>query len=110
MLKRYFDRLKIKWGINGTRDIILILMVFAFSGYTTLYCSQYVSSFLGFGVDTHSAVKIAVKILLFMPLYQVATLLYSVLLGQLKFFWPKQKLLGRFVLRVVTFNRINVKL
>jgi len=108
-LKRYIDRLKIKWGIDGTRDIILILMVFSLSGYTTVYCSKFVNGILGFGEETHIAVKITVRILLFIPFYQVATLLYSALLGQLKFFWPKQKLLGRFILRVFTFNRINAK-
>ncbi len=108
-MNRYTDRLKIKWGIDGTRDFLLILMVFALSGYTAVYCSRYVNSFLGFGAETHTAVKITVKILLFMPLYQVLTVMYSVLLGQFKFFWPKQKLLGRLMLRVVTFNRINAK-
>ncbi|MBN4081561.1 hypothetical protein JYU23_00365 [bacterium AH-315-C07] len=99
-VKRFFVKLRNKWGIRSTWDIILILIVFALAGSSVLHVSGFVSSFLGFDESTSLGVKVVVRILIIFPVYQILLLMYSFILGQFNFFWEKEKKMGKWIINL----------
>ena len=95
-LKNTIDKLKKKWGIPRTIDIILILIVFSLAGMSIVYVRVPVFEVLGIG-DTHFAIKTIVYILIVFPAYQLFLLFYGLLLGQFRFFWDKEKRMIKWV-------------
>jgi hypothetical protein len=88
--KSFLLRLKEKWGITGTTQIILILIVFSLAGSTAVALRQTYFSWLGFGEETSFWLKTFAYILFLFPAYQVLLLAYGFLLGQFQFFWQKE--------------------
>lgn len=87
---RGLSRLKEKWGIQGTTQIILILLVFSLAGSTAVALKQVYFSFLGFDENTNFWIKTIAYLLFLFPSYQILLLLYGFLLGQFGFFWQKE--------------------
>ncbi len=88
--KTFITRLKEKWGITGTVQVILILVVFSLAGSTAVALRQTYFDWLGFGVETSFWLKTFAYILFLFPAYQVLLLTYGFLLGQFDFFWQKE--------------------
>jgi len=95
-LKNTISKLKKKWGIRRTVDIVLILIVFSLAGMSIVYVRVPVFEVLGIG-DTHFAIKTIVYILIVFPVYQFFLLFFGLLFGQFKFFWDKEKKMARWV-------------
>jgi len=93
------ERLKSKWCIKSTLDIILILIVFSLAGSSSIYVGKYFFFLVGVTDETAGWIRILVRIVFLLPAYQILTIIYAVLLGQFYFFWPKQKAIGRFLLK-----------
>lgn len=49
--------------------------------------------------------RVAAYVVVMPPLYQFFLLVYGALLGQFRFFWEREKKLGRFLLRVLGLRR-----
>ncbi len=88
--QRGLSRLKEKWGIQGTTQIILILIVFSLAGTTAVALKQFYFNFLGFDESTNFWIKTLAYLLFLFPSYQILLLLYGFLLGQFGFFWQKE--------------------
>lgn len=99
MVVKLAKKLKTKWGITSNWDFFLIMLVFSLAGIMISVCRPAVFHFLGITAQTPLWIKIAVYIPLIPPIYQVFLLVFGTLLGQFKFFWEKEKQLGRFLLR-----------
>ena len=92
---------KKKWGVDSTLDIILILIVFSLAGMSIVFVRKPVFNILGIN-DVHIAMKTAVYLLIIFPCYQAFLLIYGALLGQFKFFWDKEKKMGRWIINFVS--------
>ena len=90
-------RLQKRWGVS-TRDMVVILIVFAITGMTVLRLSRYVVEAL-IGSDAPSWQYWTVKLLVIVPMYEVLLLSIGILFGQRRFFVEKQKRLLRFLTR-----------
>ena len=103
MLKitKFFERFKKKWGIDSTLDIILILVVFSLAGMSIVFVRKPVFNILSIN-DSHLAVKTVIYLVIVFPCYQAFLLIYGALLGQFKFFWDKEKKLGRWIISLVS--------
>jgi hypothetical protein len=101
----FINKLKQRWGITSTFQIVLILIVFACTGMSVLYAEGWVYSLFGIpaGLDWH--MRVLLFILLTLPLYNVLLLFYGLLFGQFGFFWNYEKQMLRRLLRLVMRRR-----
>ena len=95
-LKNTVNKLKKKWGIRRTVDIVLILIVFPLAGMSIVYVRVPVFEVLGIE-DTHIVIKTMVYLLIVFPTYQFFLLFFGLLFGQFQFFWDKEKKMARWI-------------
>jgi hypothetical protein len=90
-----FSSLKKRWGV-GTKDLTLILCVFAITGLTTAWLSRSIMAWAGFTEQTHWSARLLLRLAVLIFGYQAILLLVAFLLGQFPFFWKfEKKLLQR---------------
>ena len=94
-----FEKLKSRWNLKNTKQVILVLLVFALTGSTVLFIKKPLFALWFPDGEIPLAFSIAYYILIF-PIYNVFLLLYGFLLGQFDFFWNYEK---KFFNRI--FNR-----
>ncbi len=89
------QKLKAKWGIESTRRVLLILLIFSLTGIGILLIKNPVFHLLGVNPEASLWLKIPVAVLV----YQVLLLIVGALFGEFRFFWEKEKRLGRLLMR-----------
>jgi hypothetical protein len=92
----WISKLKSRWNLKSTTDVMIVLLVFALTGTTVLVIKRPLLSSLGEEVVDNIWFSVAYYILI-LPIYNIFLLFYGFLLGRFKFFWEFEK---RF------FNRI----
>lgn len=98
------EKLKKRWGISSTGQVLLILLVFSITGSSALFVARplmeylgitrlnFTSDFLWGGISYY-----ALRILIVFPTYQILLVCYGWLFGQFEFFWNFEKnMLARF--------------
>ena len=88
------QKLKTKWNITSNQDFILIMLVFSLAGMGVSFSRREIFTLLGIN-HTSLGFKIFISLLLIVPLYQLSTLFFGLCLGQFRFFWERQKMIGR---------------
>lgn len=90
-------RLQARWGVESLWQVVMILWVFAVTGFSILYVKEPVYRLLGIGRESAWWVKALAFVLVAMPIYQVLLLGYGFLFGQGRFFWAfSKRVMGRF--------------
>ncbi|MCC5931905.1 MAG: hypothetical protein JJU28_21860 [Cyclobacteriaceae bacterium] len=87
----YLHRLRIKWGVSSMYQVIVIMLVFAITGFTIIFLKDVYFKLLGFDQNTPVWIKTFIYLLLVFPSYQLLILGYGALFGQFDFFWSKEK-------------------
>ena len=95
------DKFKKKWGMDSTLDIVLILIVFSLAGMSIVFVRKPIFNILDIN-DSHVAIKTILYLLIVFPCYQAFLLIYGALLGQFKFFWDKEKKMGKWIISLVS--------
>ena len=95
------ERFKKKWGIDSTLSIVLILIVFSLAGSSIVFVRKPLFNLLEIN-DSHFALKTFVYLIAIFPCYQLFLLIYGALLGQFKFFWDKEKKMGRWIINLLS--------
>lgn len=90
-MKKIFEKLKERWGLNSYRQVVLILFIFSISGMSVLFVRKAVFHWLGFTDTTPFWEEAAAWLLIVVPSYQLLFLSYGTLLGQFKFVWRFEK-------------------
>ena len=91
MLK-LFRKLKSKWGITSNFQFFIINLVFAISGFTSLFISRPLLSFFGVNKDLFNwYIYYPLRILIIFIAYQFTLLIIAFLFGQFSFFWKQEK-------------------
>ena len=80
------EKLKKRWGISSAWQVVLILIVFAATGFSTLYTHRFINLKLGVTDDTEFWKEVIIFVVLILPIYTVLLYLWGVILGQKKFF------------------------
>ena len=93
----FFERLKERWELDSLFQVLVVLLVFACTGFTVLFLKRPILGLVGEEAKD-SVLYSFLYYLLILPLYQVVLLVYAFVFGQFKFFWAFEK---RF------FNRIG---
>ena len=88
--KSFFEKLKERWQLNSLFQVLIVLLVFACTGFTVLFLKKPILGLLGEEAK-NSIVYSILYYLLILPLYQVVLLVYAFVFGQFKFFWAFEK-------------------
>jgi len=86
----WIDKLKLRWDLNTTWQVLLVLFVFACTGFTVMFLKN---PLLGL-IDPSFKESIAFTVLyyiLILPVYNLILLFYGMIFGQFKFFWEFEK-------------------
>lgn len=89
---RKMNKLKERWGVNSTLDIIMILVVFSVTGSASAWLSSPVMKWLSISKESLSAwVYWPIRIVILFPIYQVLLVFFGYVFGQFTFFWAFEK-------------------
>lgn len=85
------EKLKQRWNVKNGWDVLIILIVFACTGFSILYIKRALFGFIGL-IDTSPAwLRWTANILIILPLYQVVLLIWGWIWGKFTFFWEFEK-------------------
>lgn len=87
-----WDKLKKRWNVNTGWDVLIILVVFACTGFSILYIKRILFDLAGISAETTEAwIRWVANILIILPLYQVVLLCWGYVFGKFSFFWEFEK-------------------
>lgn len=92
----FLQRLQTKWKLESLFQVVMVLVVFACTGFTILFIKNPILDF--FGIERgggQGAINTLLYLLLVLPLYQIILLIYGFIFGQFNFFWEKEKQIFR---------------
>ena len=84
----FVEKLKNRWGVTGKR-VVIILIVFACTGFTVMYLKRPIVNFFTNGED--NLLFTILYYLLILPIYNIILLGYGFLFGEFKWFWEFEK-------------------
>ena len=92
------EKLKKRWGIDSNFQILIIFIVFAITGSSSVYVAKPFLELIGLkraifpdGIWWGGLVYTTLRLLVIFPIYQVLLVLFGWLFGQFKFFWGFEK-------------------
>ncbi|PIB38087.1 DUF6787 family protein [Maribacter sp. 4G9] len=91
------QRLKERWGIRNNFQLMIIFIVFAITGSSSVYVAKPFLELIGLQKENFqetwwsALVYWTLRIFLIFPFYQVLLVVYGWLFGQFKFFWAFEK-------------------
>jgi cellulose synthase/poly-beta-1,6-N-acetylglucosamine synthase-like glycosyltransferase len=85
------EKLKQRWNVRNGWDVLIILAVFACTGFSVLYAKRIIFQLIGLDNSSPSWVRWTVNILIILPLYQVILLAWGWVWGKFSFFWEFEK-------------------
>jgi hypothetical protein len=100
----FFEKLKSRWGLTSTIQVIVILIVFAITGTSTMFINRFFLELIGVDSTTAWYVYWPVKILSILFVYNVLLLIVGALFGQYAFFLRFER---RFFGRILPFLKEN---
>ncbi|MDZ4716631.1 MAG: DUF6787 family protein [Cytophagales bacterium] len=95
-MTNFTDKLKARWNVKSTGQVVIILVVFAFTGTTVALIAKPLLRTLFSPNEVPLWATIAYYIFI-LPLYNLLLLFYGFLFGQFGFFWDFEK---RFFARI----------
>jgi hypothetical protein len=90
-LSNYFFKLRERWGVTTLWQFILIMLVFACTGFSILIVKSWIFTALGISSDISVWWRIMLFILVTLPTYHVLLLFYGFVFGQFRFFLAFEK-------------------
>jgi len=107
-------KLKERWNVNSNKQLVIILLVFAITGFSSLELAKPFLSLISIpeSFQPHWLYRVLRLVLIF-PIYQVLLVLIGFIFGQFSFFWKfEKKMLERlklgFIARYVD-SKLNKK-
>ncbi|KQS25316.1 DUF6787 family protein [Dyadobacter sp. Leaf189] len=85
------EKLKERWNVKNGWDVLIILIVFACTGFSVLYVKRALFDLIGLTKESPSWLRWTVNILIILPLYQVILLIWGWIWGKFTFFWEFEK-------------------
>ena len=86
----WIERLRKRWNLTNTFQVIIVLVVFACTGFTIFFIKKPLLEFLA-GSKGDTLIASILYYVLILPLYNLLLLAYGFLFGQFKFFWEFEK-------------------
>lgn len=86
-----FEKLKLRWNIKSNFQVIVILVVFAITGSTTVYLKKLIFELINITPETHLLLKIPLYIIVVLIVYNLLLLVVGFIFGQFRFFLEFEK-------------------
>lgn len=86
----WIERLKKRWNLRNASQVIIVLIVFACTGFTVLFIKRPLLEWL-VGDKGNSTLATILYYVFILPIYNVILLAYGFLFGQFRFFWQFEK-------------------
>mgnify|MGYP001249950222 CR=1 FL=1 len=90
MAAPWIERLKDKWKLKSVGQVIIVLIVFACTGFTVLLIKKPLLTFLAGDLGNSTLASVLYYIFI-LPIYNVFLLGYGFVFGQFQFFWDFEK-------------------
>ena len=90
----WLDRLQARWNLKSSFQVLIVLIVFACTGFTVLFLKRPVVSFFTADGEQNIWFSLAYYILI-LPIYNLILLFYGFVFGQFRFFWAFEKRMFR---------------
>lgn len=97
----WIEKLKDRWKLKSAAQVVIVLIVFACTGFTILFIKKPLLTFLA-GDQGNTTLASVLYYIFILPLYNVVLLGYGFLFGQFRFFWEFEK---RFMERFFSWMR-----
>ena len=94
----WIDRLQKRWNVSTGLQVIIILIVFACTGFTVLFIKRPLFEYW-FADGERPIWATTLYWILIFPVYNLILLLYGFVFGQFHFFWEFEK---RFFNRIIS--------
>lgn len=98
----FVQKMMRKWNVSSVWDFLAIMIVFSLAGMSIVFVRKPLFVLLGITKETPFFIKFFTWLIIVFPTYQLGLLVFGFLLGQFKFFWEKEKQLGRMIKRLFT--------
>lgn len=98
---KWIERLKNRWKLKSAGQVVIVLLVFACTGFTILFIKKPLLHWLA-GAKGDTTLASVLYYIFILPLYNVVLLAYGFLFGQFRFFWEFEK---RFMERFFSWLR-----
>jgi hypothetical protein len=92
----WINKLKSRWSVGSAWQVVVILLVFACTGFTVFFLKRPLFAYLFNGAPRPIWASVFDYILV-LPFYNVLLLLYGFIFGQFRFFWDFEK---KFLIRL----------
>jgi uncharacterized membrane protein YfcA len=86
----WIDKLKERWKLNNTYQVIIVLVVFACTGFSVMFLKAPILTWLS-GSPVQTTAGTILYYILVLPLYNVLLLAFGFVFGQFDFFWRFEK-------------------
>ena len=86
----WIEKLKNRWKVKNTFQVVVILVVFACTGTTVALLARPILQALFAPGEVPAWAKVIYYVLI-LPIYNIFLLLYGLLFGQFTFFWNFEK-------------------
>ena len=96
---KWIERLKTRWKLKSAGQVVIVLVVFACTGFTIFFLKRPLLSWLA-GEQGDSTLATVLYYVFILPLYNIILLGYGFIFGQFQFFWDFEK---RFMERFFTW-------
>lgn len=96
---KFIQRLKQKYGLKTTFELLIVITVFSLAGMAIIWVRKPIFHLLGITDTTPFVLKFLAWLAVVFPTYQLNLLVFGFLFGQFSFFWEREKALWRFLLR-----------
>ena len=104
-------KLKERWDVTSNKQIVIIFIVFAITGFSSLQLAKPFLALIGIPdtFEPHWLYRV-LRLLLIFPIYQILLVFLGFIFGQFSFFWEfEKKMLKRLKLGFIA-NYIDSKL
>ena len=88
-MSAWIEKLKTRWNVKSGFQVVIILIVFACTGFTVMFIKPVVMDLLF--TDGKSTVFSILYWVLILPVYNLFLLFYGFIFGQFQFFWEFEK-------------------
>ncbi|MFY0625848.1 MAG: hypothetical protein JXR07_06125 [Reichenbachiella sp.] len=86
----FLETLKERWQLGSLFQVLIVLIVFALTGFTVMFLKTPVLDLIQVNPD-YSFYFSIIYYLLILPVYNLILLFYGALFGQFNFFWNFEK-------------------
>lgn len=85
-MKTVWDKLKVRWGVSSNWHVVMILVVFAITGFSVSFLHGLLNDAIGINEGTSFLTKFVFFMIIIMPLYIVVLYFWAIILRQKEFF------------------------